>query len=77
MSAEATRRARADARRTRVTLHRGTLQEGERDLSPVRGAEALALVTRLSQEAWSLGGRSLPTYARNSIPCRFIPGRLT
>ena len=42
------------------------------DPEPVRGAEAVALVTRLSAIAWSLGGHPLPTYARHEVPVRIV-----
>jgi hypothetical protein len=71
------RRARADARRRRATLRKATLQSVEEDLSPLRGAEALSLVDRLTVECWSLAGRPLPTYRREEIPVRFVPRRLT
>ncbi len=45
--------------------------------SPISGVEALTLVTQMTNEAWSLSGRALPTYTRASIPYRFVPGRLT
>ena len=77
MDLEAERRARAKARRGAMTLRRGGLQADEHDLSPLSGAEALSLVTRLTREGWSLSGRELPDYARSSIPCRFVPGQLT
>lgn len=47
----------------------------ETDLSPVAGAEAISLVTRLTRESWSLTGRPEPEYVRSAIPCRFVPRR--
>jgi hypothetical protein len=69
---DAERRARAAARRPHIVLRKTTLAEGEHDLSPVRGADAVSLVTRLSITSWSLGGRPLPSYSRREIPCRFV-----
>jgi glycosyltransferase involved in cell wall biosynthesis len=77
MSSETARRARADQRRATATIRRGTLQREELDLSPVRGADAITLVTRLTREAWSLSGSTMPAYTRNSVPWRFVPGRPT
>ena len=66
------RRARAARRREEALIVRTTLQPRERDLSPVRAEEAISLVTRLTLEAWSLSGRSLPQYARGDVPIRFV-----
>ena len=77
MSSETDRRARAEARRSSAVIQRSTLHEGERDLSPISGVEALSLATRLTRESWSLSGRPLPSYSRKTIPVRFVPGRLT
>lgn len=74
---DAKRRERAAARMQRATLHRTSLGDGEQDLSPIAGAEAISLLTALSRESWSLTGRELPTYTRGEIPCRTVPGRLT
>ncbi len=56
-----------------MTLSKSRLGE-EEDLHPIRGGEALSLVTRLTAESWSLSGRRLPDYSRREIPCRFVPG---
>ncbi len=77
MDSERARRVRAEARRGRATLRRGTLERYEHELQAVTGAEAISLVTRLTVESWSLTGREVPQYARQAIPCRFVPGRLT
>jgi hypothetical protein len=58
-----------------MILRKARLQRVEADLSPVRGADAVSLVHRLTMESWSLSGRSLPTYRREEIPVRFVPGR--
>ena len=70
---DAERRRRADARRGRITLRKSHLQTLEADLSPVRGAEALSLVTRLTRESWAMAGLPEPTYSRAQTPCRFVP----
>lgn len=67
------RRARADLRRQRATLRRASLQPVEHDLSPLRGAEAVSLVDRLTREAWAESGRPLPDYRRADVPVRFVP----
>lgn len=66
---------RAQARRERMTLHKGRLGEPEVDFSPVSGAEAISLVHRLTMASFSLAGYSRPTYTRAQIPCRFVPRR--
>ncbi len=52
-------------------------REGEDDPSFVRGEAAVSLVHRLTLESWSLSRRESPSYARASIPVRFVPGRST
>jgi len=66
---------RAQARRERMTLHKGRVGEPEVDFSPVSGAEAISLVHRLTLASFSLAGQSRPTYTRAQIPCRFVPRR--
>jgi hypothetical protein len=74
--AERERLRRAEARRTRTILKKGVLERWEHDLTPLRGPEAVALVARLTAESWSLSGQELPSYTRDTIPIRFVPGRL-
>jgi hypothetical protein len=57
-----------------MTLRKSDLRGSEDDLNPVRGAEAVSLVDRLTREAWSLSGRELPRYERQETPFRFVPG---
>jgi len=66
------RRARADARRATMTLRRGRLGDEEVDFSPVFGAEAIALATRLSSESWAMSGLPDPVIARRDLPVRFV-----
>ncbi len=66
------RRARAEARRARVILRKSCLQATEGDLSPIDGAEAVALACRLTREAWSLAGLEEPSYTRAETPYRFV-----
>jgi hypothetical protein len=74
-SPEARRRKRAGARKGHFVIHRARLAPIEHDPSPVRGAEAISLVSRLTRESWSLGGLELPAYPRSATPFRFVPGR--
>jgi hypothetical protein len=61
----------------RAILRKGTLGEREHDFDPVFGPAALSLVTRLSDESWSLSGLPWPSYSRQEIPCRFVRWRST
>ena len=70
------RRARAESRRGNMVLRRTRLSD-DADAEPVRGEEALSLVTRLTRESWSLAGLEEPAYSRRQIPCRTVPGRIT
>jgi len=70
---DAERRERAEARRSRVTLYKSRLASSHEDPEPIFGAEAVALVQRLTEESWSLSRQATPTYARIAIPCRFVP----
>jgi len=67
------RRQRAEARRVRAVLHRKHLASQETDLSPLRGAEAIALAVRLTRESYSMSGQTDPQYTREQIPYRFVP----
>jgi hypothetical protein len=74
---DTSRQARAEERRKRATLRRTHLSSEEVDPNPIRGDEAISLVTCLTREGWSLAKLEEPTYARHEIPCRCVPGRLT
>jgi len=67
------RRQRAEARRARATIHKASLSRQERDLTPVRGPDAVSLVMHLTRESYSLAGVAEPTYARDQVPVRFVP----
>jgi hypothetical protein len=67
------REARARVRRETAVLRRTRLQPVESDLHSVGGAAAISLVTRLTEESWSLSGLERPSYRRREIPCRFVP----
>jgi len=69
------RKARAVHRRRTVILHRTVLKDLELDLSPLSGPAAVSLVERLTRESWAVAGKLLPTYPREQIPVRFVPGR--
>lgn len=75
MMSDMERRLRAEERRRRAVLQRVPLGEVEPDLHPVRGAEAISLVTMLTRESWSLSGRPWPQYPRPATPYRFVPRR--
>ena len=68
------RQKRAQARRARVILHKARLSATETDLSPIRGVDGMSLVSRLTEESWRLAGLEQPSYRREEIPCRFVPG---
>ena len=71
----ADRSSRAEARRGRAILRKSRLQRAEADLTPMGGPDAVSLVRQLTAESWSLAGLELPTYTRDRIPWRFVPGR--
>jgi hypothetical protein len=74
---DADRRARAQARYSRAILRKTRLQRREGDLTPVKGPDAVALVEQLTAESWSLARLEVPSYTRETIPWRFVPGRRT
>jgi hypothetical protein len=71
------RMVRAARRRQTTLLHRTTLKRVESDLTPLSGLAAIALVERLTHESWTAARKPTPTYRREEIPVRFVPGRLT
>ena len=68
------RRERARKRAQRLTTTWTTLEAQSAPPSDLRGVEAIAELTRLSEEAWRLSGRPMPTYSREEMPVRWIPG---
>jgi hypothetical protein len=70
---DADRRKRAEARKERAILHKTTLGSQERDLSPVKGAEGIALALQLTRESYALSGQPIPQYTRAETPYRFVP----
>lgn len=75
--ADSDRKARAELRRAQAILRKARLQPDEDDINPLSGAAAVSLVHRLTLESWSLSRREMPTYEREQVPVRFVPGRLT
>lgn len=75
MDRDEERRRRAEARRSRAVLRWTSLRGAEEELQPVRGEEAMSLVTRLTREAWAAAGRPIPDYDRSEAPVRFVPRR--
>lgn len=73
MTQDTARRQRAAARTERTVLHKARLSTVEADLSPLRGAAAISLLTQLTRESWSLAGLESPSYERHRIPIRFVP----
>lgn len=71
------RSARAARRHQTTFLHRTTLKRVESDLTPVFGLAAIALIERLTRECWAAAQKPIPTYRRDEIPVRFVPGRFT
>lgn len=77
MDDDTDRRARAARRRHSAFLNRTTLKRAETDLTPLSGLAAVALVQSLTRESWAAARKPTPTYRREEIPIRFVPGRLT
>jgi hypothetical protein len=71
------RKVRAARRRQSTVLHRTSLKRVESDLTPLSGLAAIALVERLTLESWAAARKPTPTYRREEIPVRFVPGRRT
>lgn len=66
------RKARAEKRRRTMTVRFTTLDD-ETDPWPIRGAEAISLVTQITRDVWSLSGQPSPQYERKNMPVRCIP----
>jgi hypothetical protein len=56
-----------------MVIHKARLGEPELDFTPVRGAAAISLTTRLTIESFSLAGLANAPYSRASLPVRFVP----
>lgn len=69
------RQKRALVRAARMTLRKGELSAlGSSDPVPLTPEESVSLVYELTLAAWSLAGKSLPQYTRDTIPVRMITG---
>ncbi len=60
-----------------MILRKSRVGAPEVDLSPLFGADAISLVYRLTRTSYSLAAEPHPGYARQDIPCRFVPRRAT
>ena len=69
---ELARRERAARRAETVSIHKGRLGDAPIDFSPVKGAAAISLSTRLTRESFSLARTEAPEYRRDEIPVRFV-----
>jgi hypothetical protein len=49
------------------------LGDVEYDFSPVRGVDAISLVTRLTRECWAIRGDAIDPLDRETIPVHFVP----
>jgi hypothetical protein len=67
-AAEERRRARAETPIVRTTLG----EEGRSAAVPGTPSERVAMVERLTMEAWAMSGRPLPSYARAEAPGRLV-----
>lgn len=58
-----------------MVIRNGRMGEAELDFTPVRGVEALSLVTRLIIESFSLAGLGSASTSRNRDQVRFVSRR--
>ena len=56
-----------------MVVHKARLGEPELDFTPLRGAAAISLTTRLTIESSSLAGMANAERARGGVPVRFGP----
>lgn len=70
---EQARRERAARRAEVMVLHKGRIGEPEVDFTPVRGAAAISLATRLTMESFSMARLDSIPSSRNELPIRFVP----
>jgi hypothetical protein len=56
-----------------MVLHKTRLGEREVDFTPVRGAAAISLVTRLTIESFSLARVEPAEHSTQSVVVRFVP----
>jgi hypothetical protein len=64
---------RAQARASRMTLHKGHLGQPIADESSPSGSDGISLAYRLTRASYAMAGQPLPAYPRDQIPCRFVP----
>jgi hypothetical protein len=67
------RRDRAAERGKVMVLRKGQLGQPDTDFSPVRGADAISLATRLTVESFSLAGIGSAAGSRDCVQVRFVP----
>ena len=72
-SEERARQERAAKRAKLMVLHKTQLGGREVDFTPVRGAAAISLTTRLTVESFSLARVELAGTSRQSVLVRFVP----
>jgi hypothetical protein len=56
-----------------MVLHKTQLGRGEIDFTPVRGAAAISLATRLTAESFSLARLEPAGHSRKCVAVRFVP----
>ena len=72
-SEERARQERAAKRAKVMVLHKTQLGRGEVDFTPVRGAAAISLATRLMAESFSFARLEPAVHSRQGIAVRFVP----
>ena len=76
MSADDESRKQRALARANWPLRKSSLaEEGVEDLSALSPGERIALVWRLTQDAWAFKGEAIPTYARSETPVKVIRAR--
>jgi hypothetical protein len=63
---------RAQARASRMTLHKGHLGQPTVDQDVLFGSDAVSLAYRLTRASYALAGQPAPAYPRDQIPCRVV-----
>jgi len=56
-----------------MIIRKARLGEPDFDFTPVRGAAAISLATRLTIESFSIAGMANAGHARDGVPVRFVP----
>lgn len=70
---EQVRRERAAKRAKLIVLHKGRLGQPEVDFTPICGAAAFSLTTRLTMESFSLARLDSVGGSRRELPVWFVP----